>query len=172
MFRLLGAVLVIGGMTGMGLLYEEKIRIRLEELERWEYIFQLFQSQITYKKQSLPFACKEIGKKIQTGEGETLIKIGEKIGNGEGNGFLKEWENSWKSELQNSYLSEEEKKCVLEFGSFTGFEEEMLQNNMLKQHQEKMKHFKFKVWEETREKKRVVMLLSSCAGILLVLILL
>ena len=172
MFRLLGVLLIIGGMTGLGQLYVQNIRFRIEELERWEYIFQLFQSQITYKKQPLPLACKEIGRKIRTKEGDILVSIGENIGNGQGGGFQKEWEKNWKLYLQDSYLSQEEKNGVLEFGTFTGFEEEMLQNNMLKQQQEKMKKFRFQVEEENREKKRVVMLLSSCAGILLVLVLL
>lgn len=172
MFRLLGGILIIGGMTGLGRLYVKNIQLKIEELERWEYIFQLFQSQITYKKQPLPLACREIGGKISTKEGAVLVNIGEKIGNGQGAGFRKEWEKHWQPYLQDSYLSQEEKNCVLEFGTFTGFEEEMLQNNMLKQQQEKIRNFRLQVQEETREKKRVIMLLSSCAGILLVLILL
>ena len=65
-----------------------------------------------------------------------------------------------------------QKEEIIEFASFTGFEEEELQHNMLQIQKNKMEKFGKEVQQESKEKRRVVILISSCIGIFLVLLLL
>ena len=86
--------------------------------------------------------------------------------------FREIWRSRWKEQLQLSMLSEYEKNKVLEFSSFVGYEEETLQENMMECQVEEFTLLAEKVRDELEKKKRVVLLLSSCTGILFVLILL
>ncbi|MDD7051358.1 MAG: stage III sporulation protein AB [Lachnospiraceae bacterium] len=172
MLDLLGGVLVIGGMTGFGFLYLEKGQRRVEELKRLAYLFKLLKSEITFKKQPLPFACRASGEKIREREGRILEAIAGDMEEGNGMSFREIWRSRWKEQLQLSMLSEYEKNKVLEFSSFVGYEEETLQENMMECQVEEFTLLAEKVRDELEKKKRVVLLLSSCTGILFVLILL
>jgi len=169
---LLGGILIIAGSAGFGYLYMEKERKRIEILERIAYIFKLLKSEITYKKQPLPYACKVSGEKIPDREGGVLIEIADAMERREGLGFSEIWRNSWQAYLQASCLSEEEKSRILDFASFIGYEEEALQENMMEHQCREFTLMAGKVREELEKKKRVVVTLSTCLGILFVLILL
>ena len=171
MLDLLGGILIIMGTTGFGYLYMEKERKRMELLERIIYLFSLLKSEITYKKQPLPHACRVCGEKIRE-EGRLLKEIAEKIEEGEGERFGEVWKSKWKEYLKGSSLTPEEKSRVLDFSSFIGYEEEELQEKMMEYQCKEFTLQADKVREELEKKKRVVILLSSCLGILFVLILL
>ena len=79
MLHVLGILLVISGTLGLGMRYLDKERQRVCFLEKWEYITELFISEVTYHKQPLSLASIEIGKKIGGMEGGTLKRIGERI---------------------------------------------------------------------------------------------
>ena len=172
MLHLLGIFFIIGGMTGLGLHYLEKERQRISIMEKWEYIIELYISEITYKKQPLSMASIEIGKKVSGPEGEILVSIGEKAGNGLEDSFSEVWKKEWKKQLGNFSLRREEKSMILDFSAFTGFENEKVQRKLIETQQEKWKTLRERVQEESREKKKVILLLSFSAGVLIVLLLL
>ncbi|MGN0289955.1 MAG: stage III sporulation protein AB [Lachnospiraceae bacterium] len=172
MLDLLGAILIVTGSIGFGYLYMEKERKRIEILERISYIFKLLKSEITYKKQPLPCACRVSGEKIADKEGRVLLKIADTMESGEGIGFAEIWRDSWQEYLKASCLSEEERSRVLDFASFVGYDEEALQENMMEHQCREFTLLAGKVREELEKKKRVVLTLGACLGILFVLILL
>lgn len=171
MLRLLGVILILGGMWGVGARYLEREKNRIQLLEKWEYIFSLLESEITYKKQPLSLAGREIGIKVKGEEGKILQKISEEIENGQGESFFYIWQEQWEDYLKKSNLAREEQDTIRDFSTFIGYEEEKLQNEMISMQKEKIKAFRIRVQEENREKQRIVLLLSSCGGILLVLVL-
>ena len=63
------------------------------------------------------------------------------------------------------------KQLIKEFGVLTGFEDEMIQKRMIEEQKEKWKSKRVILLKEHRERKRIVLLLSSCLGIVMVLIL-
>ena len=172
MLHLLGSVFIMGGMIGLGMHYLEKEKQRMVMLETWEYITELYLNEITYKKQPLSLASIEIGKKIKGSQGEILIKIGEKLENGQEDSFGDIWEKEWKNKVREMVLSKEEKEMVLQFQVFTGYENEEIQRNMIQLQQEKWKKIRERVQAESKEKKKIVVLLSFSVGMLIVLILL
>lgn len=172
MLCLLGSICILGGTVGLGIHYVEKEKQRIQGLEKWEYITELYISEITYKKQPLSLASIEVGKKIQGTEGEILCLIGEKLRSGQEDFFSDIWKKEWKCALKKINLTKEEKDLVMDFQIFTGFENEEVQKKMIMVQQEKWKKIRERVQEESREKKRITLLLSLFTGILMVLILL
>ena len=172
MLHLLGAVLVVIGMVGFGMSYLERERQRISLLEKWEYIMELYLNEIIYKKQPLSLASIEVGRKIQGCEGEVLRRIGEKLGNGMEDFFSEVWKKEWKNILKELELSKEEKELVIQFQTFTGFENEEIQKNMILVQQEKWKKIRERAQDENREKKKIILVLSFSVGMLIVLILL
>lgn len=172
MLDLLGGILIIGGMTGFGMLYLEKERQQMEELRQFSYLFKLLKSEITFKKQPLPYACRAAGEKIGSEKGSVLIKIAEEMDEGSGRGFSGLWREKWESFLNTSFLSGQEQHKVIEFSGFVGYEEESMQESMMEHQVEEFSRMAEQKREELEKKKRVVLLLSSCMGILFVLILL
>ena len=65
MLQFLGILFIMGGILGLGNHYLEKEKQRILRLETWEYITELYISEIKYKKQPLFLASIEIGKKIE-----------------------------------------------------------------------------------------------------------
>lgn len=171
MLDLLGSILIIGGMTGFGFLYLEKEKKRMDELGHVAYLFMLLKSEVSFKKQPLPCACRTSGEKLQERIGKVLKEIADEMDTGRG-GFKELWKEKWKIYLRTSFLSQEEQKKVLNFSGFIGYEEESMQENMMEQQVEEFTRLKDRVREELEKKRKVVLTLSSCMGILFVLILL
>ncbi|MBQ9990773.1 MAG: stage III sporulation protein AB [Lachnospiraceae bacterium] len=172
MLDLLGSILIIGGMTGLGILYLEKERQQMGELEQFSYLFRLLKSEISFKKQPLPFACRCAGEKIKGEKGRILKEIAGEMDGGSGRSFSQLWKEKWGSFLQTSCLTCEEQQRVVDFSAFVGYEEESMQENMMEHQIEEFRRLAERKREELEKKKRVVMLLCSCIGILFVLILL
>ncbi len=172
MTDLLGGILLIGGSFGLGCLYLEKEKRRMEELKRMAYLFRLMKSEITFKRQPLPYACKASGEKLSGEVGRILEEISEEMEAGKGESFAGLWREKWRSYIKESTLSKEEQSRVLEFASFVGYEEIQMQENMMEGQIEEFILLAGKVREELEKKKRVVLTLSTCLGIIFVLILL
>ena len=58
-----------------------------------------------------------------------------------------------------------------EFGTLTGFEDENMQKKMIEEQAKKWKKIRLQKQEEFQERKRLAIILSSCVGIMIVLIL-
>ena len=171
MLQILGAVMIILGGIGMGYLYAEKEQEKITFAEKWECMMHMFLSEITYKKQPLSLACKEIGGKIGDIEGEFLKKVSGRIQERNGENFYFVWQAEGVTYFETKKLSKEERMLIQEFGVLTGFEDENMQKKMIKEQAEKWKKIKLQKQEEYQERKRLAMILSSCLGIMIVLIL-
>lgn len=171
MLQILGAVMIILGGMGIGYGYVEKERYRIRITEKWECIMHMFISEITYKKQPLSFACNEIGEKIGGKEGNVLKKVSDRMLDKETEGFFTIWQNECLKYCKEEKIKEEEQTLILEFSVLTGFEDENVQKKMIEEQKEKWKNMRLRKQEEYRERKRLILLLSSCMGIMIVLIL-
>lgn len=171
MLQVLGAVMIICGGMGIGYDYAEKERKKIAFAEKWECIMYMFLSEITYKKQPLSLACKEIGEKTEGEEGKFLNGISEHMEKRKTEGFHFIWQNECIKYFNKKKVSREEQILIQEFGVLTGFEDENMQKKMIEKQAEKWKKIRLQKQEEYQERKRLVMVLSSCVGIMIVLIL-
>ena len=171
MLQLLGAVMIILGAMGIGHNYVEKEQKMICLLEKWECIMYMFISEVTYKKQPLSMASKVIGEKIGGKEGNLLKSISEQMEQRNRESFFKVWQKECLQYCKEEKVSEEERLLLQEFGTLTGFEDENVQKKMIEEQKEKWKINRLRKQEEHQERKRLIMVLSSCAGIMIVLIL-
>ena len=169
--QILGALFIIIGGLGVGYGYVEKERNRIAFVEKWECIMYLFLSEITYKKQPLCLACQEIGEKTGGEEGIFLKHIGERMEERKGKGFCSIWQEECVRYFQREKMPKEEQLLLQEFGMLTGFEDENMQKKMIEEQARKWKKIRWQKQEEYQERKRLAMILSSCVGIMIVLIL-
>lgn len=171
MLQLLGAFMIILGSFGVGYGYVEKERKIICVIEKWEQIMQMFISEITYKKQPLAIACYEIGEKVKGREGNCLIKISQRMGEKRGESFRAIWNKELLEYCKDERIPTEEKLLIREFGVLTGFEDAEIQKHMIEEQKEKWKNIRIRKEREHQERKRLILILSSCMGLMIVLIL-
>ncbi|MBQ3105688.1 MAG: stage III sporulation protein AB [Lachnospiraceae bacterium] len=172
MLYFLGIFCIMTGAFGYGKAYMYRQKSHVLLLYRMESIFRLMQSEITYKKQSLPQACLEIGKRMPEKEGEILTEIGRQAQDGSGRGFREIWKEYWEVYLRDSPLELEERRILLEISQFTGYEDEHIQQEMLERQKERFADIRKRKEDKNREQNKLVMTLSLSAGALLILLLL
>lgn len=171
MLQMLGVFIVILGTLGLGVEIIENEKKKISIYERWGQILQIFISEIIYKKQPLYLACFEIGKKIEGIEGEILKKISLRMHDDKGLGFKQIWCEEIERYFKEAKLNEETKVLIKEFGALTGFEDEIVQKKIIEEQKEKWKSVEINLRKEHQERKRIVLLLSFCLGVIIVLIL-
>lgn len=171
MLQLLGCGFILSGSIGMGYSYIEKEQKIIGIIQTWEHMMQMFISEITYKKQPLSLACYEIGEKIRGKEGEYLKRIAHGMQDKGRNTFEKIWCKEWKNYYKEEKINSEIKKLIEEFGTLTGFEDEVVQKRMIEEQLEQWKNLRIKMQQEHGERKRLILLLSFGLGVITVLIL-
>lgn len=171
MLQMLGAVMIILGGIGIGYRYIEKDRQTIHTLEKWESIMNMFVSEISYKKQPISFACDEIGERVGGLEGGMLQSVSERIQERNGQIFLSLWKEECFKYCSRVKLEEEERGLLLNFGILTGFEDEYLQKLMIEEQKEKWKNIRLQKQEKHQERKKLILILSTCMGIMTVLVL-
>lgn len=171
MFQVLGACMVFLGCLGIGYERIRKSKEILRVMEIWEYILQLFVSEIIYKKQPLGYACYEIGKKIGGLEGEYLERISNRINEKQYGCFHQIWNEECTSYCKKIKMPEKVMELIKEFGQMTGFEDGEVHKNMIEMQMEKWRNERVRKQEELLERKKLILTLSSCIGMMIILIL-
>ncbi len=171
MLQLLGAGLILMGSLGYACLFIEKENRVIKRMENWEIILQMFQSEITYKKQPLIFALDEISGKLTGEEGRYLKKIRDRMFENKNESFAKIWSKESEIYAKKEKLTKEEESLIKEFGIMTGFEDEMLQIKFIEEQEKKWQVLKGKRQKEHQERKRIVWTLGGSIGLILILIL-
>ncbi len=171
MLQVLRSAMIILGGIGVGFSYIDRERKMIHVIEKWEYIMHMFISEITYKKQPLSQASIEIGEKIGGKEGSFLRKVSERMQERKKDRFFVIWQEECENYCKEERISREEQLLLQEFGTLTGFEDEEIQMKMIEEQKEKWKNIRVRKMEEHQERKRLILVLSSCMGIMAVLIL-
>lgn len=171
MLQMLGACMIFGGCLGVGCGIIRGNNKIILMMETWEYILQMFISEITYKKETLGHACYEIGEKIGGKEGELLEKICKRTEEKQSENFYQIWEEECTRYCKKEKLPDKTMELIREFGKMTGFEDEDVQKKMIEMQKEKWRNERLKMREELLERKKVILTLSSCLGMMIILLL-
>lgn len=171
MLQILGACMILLGTIGLGYTLIEKEQKIICLMERWEHVMQMFSSEITYKKQPLNLACWEIGEKIGGKEGCYLKEIANRMQENQRSTFNIIWEEECRKYSKKEKITKESAKLLEEFGVLTGFDDENIQKYMIEEQKEKWKHLRLRRQEEYQERKRLIRILSTCMGLILIIIL-
>lgn len=171
MLQVLGACMVLCGSLGFGYVIIRRNKEMLFLIETWEYILQMFVSEIIYKKQPLDEACYEIGKKTGGLEGELLERICRRISEKQSKSFSEAWEEECRNYCRKVKIPDREVELIKEFGQMTGFEDEEVHKKMIEIQLEKWRNERIRKQEEFGERKKIILTLSSCIGMMIILIL-
>lgn len=171
MLQMLGACLVLLGCLGYGYGMIRRNKEVLRIMEIWECILQMFVSEIMYKKQALGYACYEIGGKVGGKEGELLQKISKRVNEKQSGHFYQIWEEECENYCKEVKIRARERELINEFGKMTGFEDGEVHKNMIGMQMEKWRNERVRKQEEFLERKKIILTLSSCIGMMIILIL-
>lgn len=171
MLQVLGACMVLCGSLGVGYAIIRRNKEILFRMETWEYILQMFVSEIIYKKQTLDEACYEIGEKTGGTEGELLERICRRISEKKSKSFSEAWEEECRNYCKKIRMPAREVELIKEFGQMTGFEDEEVHKKMIEIQLEKWRNERIRKQEEFWERKKIILTLSSCIGMMIILIL-
>lgn len=170
MLRILGFCLIVAGSLGIGFSICEKHEKRILNLKEWKYALEIIVNEIRYKRQPVLFVFKECGKLLKGETGEVLRMIPYIYEKGETD-IRVVWESCIKSYVDKKITALEDKKLIKGLCSVVGFDEEEMQINMLNMKIEQFNKYISELEEEKRLKNKITILLSSCSGIVLALLL-
>lgn len=171
MLQMLGACMVLLGCLGSGYAMIRKSKEVLRIMEQWEYILQMFVNEIMYKKQTLGYACYEIGQKIGGTEGELLERISKRISERQSGCFQQIWKEECMNYCKEVQMPEKAVELIREFGQMTGFEDGEVHKKIIEMQMEKWRNERVRKQEELLERKKIILTLSSCIGMMIILIL-
>jgi len=113
----------------------------------------------------------EIGEKVGGMEGNLLIRVSKRMGEKERVQFKQIWEKESEKYCKEKNLELIEIELIKEFGIMTGFEDEESQKRMIEVQKEKWKNIRIKKQDEFQERKKLILSLSPCIGLLIILVL-
>lgn len=171
MLQVLGSIMIFAGTLGIGYELIDKKRKIIYVIEKWEWILQLFISEIIYKKQPLNFACMEIGEKVGGKERKLLLCVSKRMVETQRGQFQQIWIKECKKYCKEEDLESTQIELIMDLGLITGFEDEESQKRMMEAQKEKWKNVRIQKQEEFRERKRLILSLSPCIGLLIILVL-
>ena len=85
--RLMGALLILSGCTGLGLWYREQFLGRLRVLRTFTAILEMLISEIRYGKSTLSEGCKEVAARVEEPYRGVLLRVHQECNNATGISF-------------------------------------------------------------------------------------
>lgn len=171
MLRLLGVVFILGGFWGIGILYCDSEEKRLRIVKDWKSCLQILITEIEIKKQPLCFALQECSKRISGEVGLLWENISTRMLE-EKEDFSTIWKEEFSCYLDTTLLSKEGRKQIEDFFCYLGYEEKDLQIEMLREKGAEIERYRKDLETEKGIKKKLSLVISSSAGVVLALLLL
>ena len=170
MLHFLGFIMITAGFTGIGYLLCEKYERRIVNIKEWRRALEFMISEIRYKKQPFFYVFKECEKVIRGEVGDLFGKCVALYESGEDD-TRQIWERCIKEYVTEKKTGIEDKAVIGGLSSLIGYEEEEMQVNMLRLEVEQFDKYIEQLEEEKRVKKKITLLISSCSGVVLALLL-
>lgn len=171
MLRIIGAVCIITGSTGIGFWYRRRFHMALWHLRHMLQIAELFMSEIRYGKSTLPECCRQVGEKAPEPYRSALLAIHEGMAGRDGICFSDKWKEVMETALWEVPVTKEEKEIFLGFSACCGLADNRMQVRALEQYRD-MLDSAIKNRERNLEKQsRMAAGLGIMSGLLLAVIL-
>lgn len=168
--RLIGAVLIFSGCTGLGLWYREQLLGRIKMLRTMVAVLEMLMSEIRYGKSTLPECCREIATRVEEPFRGTLWQIGRDCQNESGVVFQEVFIKRMTETFEKTPLKREDRKIFLAPFYGQGFLDGQMQLRSIEQSLVQIKDTIRIQNEEQREKCRMAVGLGVMSGLLLIII--
>lgn len=136
MLRIVGAVLIIGGCSGIGFFYKKRFGVSLWHVRYMQQILERFMSEIRYGKATLPECCRQVGEKACEPYKTALLAIYEGVDSWDGAGFYERWQEYMGQALLEIPVTKEEKEIFLKFSTGCGFTDNQMQIRVIEQYKD------------------------------------
>ncbi|MFR5600985.1 MAG: stage III sporulation protein AB [Lachnospiraceae bacterium] len=171
MLKLLGAILLIGGATGMGMGAASRWRERLGLLETLRKMMSLLKGEILYANAPLEEAFYQVGKRSKGPLGELFCRISGRIETQRGEPFFDMWREEVDRLPARLPLSQEDKQALKSFGEHLGYLDSEMQERTILLYLEQLDLAIDYLRENRREKERLYTCLGVMGGLFLTIIL-
>ncbi len=168
--RLIGALLILGGCTGLGLWYREQMQERLKALRCLSSILDMLMSEIRYGKATLAESCKETATRIEEPYREALLEVYRLYDGGKGDSFGQLFFKQMQQIFDRLPLKKEDKACFLAPFAGQGFADGQMQLRCMEQSRLQLEERIAGQNRELKEKSQMAVGLGVMSGLLLVVI--
>ena len=172
MLKLAGAFLIIIGCSGYGWSLGNIMQKRIAEMKSIIYMFQLLKSAVSYRRETLPDACRHAGDKLN-GTLEILMHgIAEEMDKNRHALFTEIWDTTTKEYFQTSVLNKLQKELILKFPEYIGYSDEDMQITVIEEYISQLNSQTEEMEKKITDQKKVIMGVSTVSGMILTILLL
>ncbi len=168
--RLVGALLILGGCTGLGLWYKEQLLGRLRTLRKLAAILEMLMSEIRYGKATLSECCREVAVRVEEPYKSVLMKVYQECNNATGIPFGEVFVGQMDKMFIQLPVKKEDKEVFLSPFRNQGFQDGQMQIKSLEQSLYRLNDMIRIQNEEQQEKCRMSVGLGVMSGLLLVIV--
>lgn len=168
--RLVGAILIFSGCTGLGLWYREQLLGRIKTLRTMTAILEMLMSEIRYGKSTLPECCRELSARVDEPFKGALGQIFQVCHKEAGVAFQEIFQEQMMWALEKMPLKREDREIFLAPFCGQGFLDGQMQLRSIEQSLVQIKDTIRIQSEEQREKCRMAVGLGVMSGLLLIII--
>ncbi len=171
MFKLIGAILVISGSTGLGLLCRQDLKVKLHHARCIHTIIELLESEISYSKSSMPEACMMISRRMEEPYAGGLYMVWKLMNSDKGMTFSTVWKQEMGKCIENIKVGKEEGKAFLEIGDGNGYADNAMQMKAFAKCRLTLEKAIKEQEEKMENKSKVVMSMGLIGGLFLTIVL-
>lgn len=172
MFRLIGAILLLGGAGGFSVCLCRDMQLRLLQLYEMKRMYELFRSQISYSLAAFPEICRMSSFHMKAPFSEFLYAVYEKAEENSGKAYPQIWEEETERFFAKASIKKEDKMQLSEFARSLGYADKELMEQEI---EERIRTLLFVIQDmETHlaEREKMIMSVGIMGGLLLVILLL
>ena len=170
MLRIMGAILIMAGCSGIGFWYRKRFYLGLGHLLSMRQILELFMSEIGYGKAALPECCKRVGERVEEPYRDALLKIHAGMERKE-SGFRDCWHKEMEKSLKQLPVSEREKEIFLSFPDCCGLQDNRMQIRAIEQYRDMLNTAILRREAELEKQGKLAAGLGIMCGLLLAIML-
>ncbi|PKM79023.1 MAG: stage III sporulation protein AB [Firmicutes bacterium HGW-Firmicutes-13] len=166
-----GAVLIILSTSLMGFSLAAKYRKRIKELRLLQIAFQMLSSEISYTQTPLPFALREIGRKLSEPVSRFFLEGARLLGECRGKGLEEIWTEAVNKVFPGTCLTDKDRDLLLSVSSFLGISDQYHQEKQIILLLNHLKLSEKEAWESLQKNERMWKYLGVLGGLMLVILL-
>lgn len=171
MLRIVGAVCIILGSTGIGFWYRQRLYAAIGHLRSMKQILEFFMSEIRYGKATLPECCKKAGERMEEPYRGALLEIYEKMEAYDGSSFSEKWISCMTAALADVPITQKEKEIFLGFSAGSRISDNHMQLQAAAGYRDMLESSIKSREEEVQKQGRMAAGLGIMGGLLLTVIL-
>lgn len=168
--KLVGAILLTVGTTGLGLFYKRAGYERIRELEQMIWFFYFLESEISYHKSELKQICRRGGERQKGAVGEMLRSVADRMEGTEGTMFGQIWLEESGALSPKSRMKEDDIGILREFAS-EEFADSSMQLRQAQLCRDKLEEKRRRLLSDASAKGRVYVCMGTMAGLVISIIL-